>query len=91
MGYQYALHQHKKKLRVEKTSSGKVRRATSHQAGHTGTNKARHPIPAKKDISNQSIAGERQHGEGRKTVQEVSAHHYQTNRKTSYSKRQKQL
>jgi hypothetical protein len=91
MGYQYALHPHKKSCEQKKASSEKVTRATTHQAGHTGTNTARYLIPAKKDISNQSIAGERQHGEGRKTVQEVSAHHYQTKRKTSYRKCQKQL
>jgi hypothetical protein len=45
--------------------------------------------PAKKDTTNQSIAGEKQHGPGKKTVQEVSVHHYQTKRKTSYKKRQK--
>jgi hypothetical protein len=52
MGYQYALHQHKKKLRAEKASSRKVRRATTHQADHIGTNTTRHLIPAKKDIVN---------------------------------------
>jgi hypothetical protein len=91
MGYQYALHQHKKKLQAEKkTSLGKVRRAITHQADHIGTNTVRHRIPAKKDILNQSIAGEKQHGEGNKNVQEVSARHYQTKRKTSYRKHQKQ-
>jgi hypothetical protein len=39
-------------------------------------NTTRHLTPAKKDIVNQSIAGERQHGEEKKTVQEVSAHQY---------------
>jgi hypothetical protein len=91
MGYQYALHQHKKKLRAEKSELRKVRRATAHQADHTGMNTARHLTPAKKGIVNQSIAGERQHGEEKKTVEEVSVHHYQTKRKTSYRKHQKQL
>jgi hypothetical protein len=34
MGYQYALHQHKKKLLAEKTSLGKFGRAIAHQADH---------------------------------------------------------
>jgi hypothetical protein len=52
MGYQYALHQHKKKLRAEKASLGKVSRATVHQVDHIGTNIARHQIPVKKYITN---------------------------------------
>jgi hypothetical protein len=46
--------------------------------------------PAKKDTANQSIAGEKHHVPRKKTVQEVSAHHHQTMRKTSYKKQQKQ-
>jgi hypothetical protein len=59
MGYQYALHQHKKKLRAEKASLGKVRGATVYQADHIGMSTVRHRIPAKKDTTNQSIAGEK--------------------------------
>jgi hypothetical protein len=80
----------KKKLRAEKTSLGKFRKATTHQAGHIGTNTVRHRIPARKDIMNQSIVGEKQHEEGKKNALEVSARHYQTKRKTSYIKHQKQ-
>jgi hypothetical protein len=49
----------KRSCEQKKASSGKVRRATTHQAAHTGMNTARHLIPTKKDIANQSIAGER--------------------------------
>jgi hypothetical protein len=60
MGYQYALHQHKKKLLAEKKASlGKVRRAIAHQADHIGASMERHRIPAKKDTVNQSIVGEK--------------------------------
>jgi hypothetical protein len=59
MVYQYALHQHKNKLRAEKVSLGKVRRAIAHQADHIGTSMVRHQILAKKDTANQSIAGEK--------------------------------
>jgi hypothetical protein len=90
IGYQYALHQHKKKLREEKKARlGEARRTTVHQEDHTGMNTAKHLTPAKKDIANQSIVEEKQHGLGKRAVQEVSAHHYQTKRKTSYKKRQK--
>jgi hypothetical protein len=47
MGYQYALHQHKKKLLVEKASLEKVRRAIAHQADHIGASTVRHRIPAR--------------------------------------------
>jgi hypothetical protein len=89
MGYQYAPTQ-KEAASEKKASSGKARRTTAHQADHTGMNTAKHLIPAKKDIANQSITRERQHREGKRTVKEVSAHHYQTKRKTSYMKCQKQ-
>jgi hypothetical protein len=73
MGYQYVLHQHKKKLQAEKAILGKVRRATTHQADHIGTSTVRHWIPANKDTANQSIAKEKQHEEEKKNTQEVSA------------------
>jgi hypothetical protein len=49
----------KRSREQKKASLEKVRRATTHQAGHIGTNTVRHQIPAKKDITNQSIAGEK--------------------------------
>jgi hypothetical protein len=66
----------KRNCEQKRTSLGKVRRATAHQVDHIGTNIARHHIPAKNDITNQSIVGEKQHEEGKKNAQEVSTHHY---------------
>jgi hypothetical protein len=90
MGYPYALHQHKKKLQEKKASLGKVKRAISHQVDHIRASMVKHRIPAKKDIANQSIAGEKQHEEGKKNTQEVSVRHHQMKRKTSCRKHRKQ-
>jgi hypothetical protein len=59
MGYQYALHQHKRSCERKKASSGKARRITVLQSDHTGMNTVKHLTPAKKDIANQSIAREK--------------------------------
>jgi hypothetical protein len=66
MGYQYALHQHKKKLWAEKSELRKVRRAVVHQADHIGASTVRHRISAKKGTANQSIAEENSTRKGRK-------------------------
>jgi hypothetical protein len=58
MGYQYALHQHKKKLREEKNELRRSQRTIVQQADHIGMNTAKCRIPAKKDIANQNTAGE---------------------------------
>jgi hypothetical protein len=42
MGYQYALHQHRKKLREKKTSSGEAKKITACQVEHIGTNTTTH-------------------------------------------------
>jgi hypothetical protein len=70
----------KRSCEHRKASLGKVRRAIAYQADHIGTSIVRHWIPAKKDTVNQSIAGEKQHYEEKKNMQEVSAHHYQMKR-----------
>jgi hypothetical protein len=89
MGYQYTLHQHKKKIREEKNE---LRRSQeNNSATSTGTNTAKCRIPAKKDIANQNTSGEGQHSPRKRIVQGASSHHYQMKRKTSYKKRQKQL
>jgi hypothetical protein len=90
MGYQYALHQQKKKLREEKSEPRRSHENNRASSNHTEMNTAKHVTPASKDIANQSITEEKHHVPGKRTVREVSAHHHQTKRKTSYKKRQKQ-
>jgi hypothetical protein len=68
MGYQYALHQHKKKLQEEKTSSGEVKKIIVYQVEHTGMNTSKHRIPAERYIESQSIIEEQQHMQGKRTV-----------------------
>jgi hypothetical protein len=46
MGYQYALHQHKKGYERKKTISGEVKGMTAYQVKHTGMNTAKHQNPA---------------------------------------------
>jgi hypothetical protein len=69
MGYQYALHQHKKRLREKKTISGEVKKTIVCQVEHIEMNTAKHQSPAEKDTKTQSIVGEQQHGQGKKTMQ----------------------
>jgi hypothetical protein len=88
MGYQYALHQHKKKLQEEKASSEEARRTTGCQVKLIGMNTAKHLTPAKKDIVNQSIAEEKHHGEGSRATQGALAHNQLMKKKTSYKKHQ---
>jgi hypothetical protein len=80
----------KRSCKQKKASLGKVRRAIAHQADHIGMSTMGYRIPANKDTANQSIAREKQHKEGKKNTQEVSARHYQMKRKTSYRKHRKQ-
>jgi hypothetical protein len=90
MGYQYALHQHKKKLLAEKSELRKSQESYSASSrsywseyGETSdSSKERHREPKH---SRRKTARE-----GKKNVQEVSAHHCQMKRKTSYRKHQKQ-
>jgi hypothetical protein len=80
----------KRSCEQKKDRLGKVRRVIVLQADHIGTSMVSHQIPAKKDTVKQSIAGEKQHKEGKKNTQEVSARHCQKKRKTSYKKHRKQ-
>jgi hypothetical protein len=59
MGYQYALHQHKKKLLAEQSELRKSQESYSALSRSIGASMERHRIPAKKDAVNQSIAGEK--------------------------------
>jgi hypothetical protein len=59
MGYQYALHQHKRRCKQKKVSFRKVRGAATHQADHIGASTVRHRIPAKKGTANQSTTEEK--------------------------------
>jgi hypothetical protein len=69
MGYQYALHQHKKKLREEKkTSSGEVKKTIVCQVEHIGMNTAKHQSPAEKGTKTQNTAVGQQHGQGKKAT-----------------------
>jgi hypothetical protein len=54
MGYQYALHQHKKKLREEKDEFRRSQETIVYQVEHTGTNTTKHQNPAERDIESQS-------------------------------------
>jgi hypothetical protein len=57
MGYQYALHQHKKRLREERDNVGEVKKITVCQVENTGISTAKHQNLAEKDTRIQSIIG----------------------------------
>jgi hypothetical protein len=57
MGYQYALHQHRKKLRKEKDEFRRSQKTTTCQVEHIGTNTMTHQSPAEKGIETRSTAG----------------------------------
>jgi hypothetical protein len=78
MGYQYALHQHKKKLRQEKSE---LRKSQENNSASSRSYWDEHS----------EMSGEGQHSPGKRTVQGALAHRYQRKRKTSYKKCQKQL
>jgi hypothetical protein len=50
MGYQYALHQHKKKLWEERMSSGEVKKTIVYKAEHTRMNTTKHRTLAGRDM-----------------------------------------
>jgi hypothetical protein len=69
MGYQYALHQHKKKLREEKTSSGEAKKTIVYQVENTGMSTAKHQNPTEIDIEIQNTIGEQRREQEKKTMQ----------------------
>jgi hypothetical protein len=71
MGYQYALHQHKKKLHGKKTSSEEVKKIIVYQVEHTRMNTTKHQTLAGRDIESQSTIGGQQHEQGKRTAQEA--------------------
>jgi dynactin complex subunit len=71
MGYQYALHQHKKKLREEKYNIRRSQENNSVSSGAYWMNTAKHQTPAERYIESQSIIGGQQRGQGKRTAQEA--------------------
>jgi hypothetical protein len=63
----------KRSCERKKASSGEARRTIVHQADHTGMNTVKRLIPAKRDTTNQNIAGGKQHGPGKRTARSISA------------------
>jgi hypothetical protein len=98
MGYQYALHQQKKKLRAEKSELRKSQESSnassrpywSEYSETSDSSKERHSEPKHNRRKIVQAREEKQHKQGKKNTQEVSARHYQMKRKTSYRKHQKQ-
>jgi hypothetical protein len=48
---------------------GEAKKTTVCEAENTGMNIAKHQNPAEKETKIQSITGEKQHGQGKKTMQ----------------------
>jgi hypothetical protein len=68
MGYQYALHQHKKKLREEKMSSEETKKTIMCQVENAGMSTAKHQNPAEIDIETENTTGEQRREQGKKTI-----------------------
>jgi hypothetical protein len=71
MGYQYALHQHKKKLREEKDKIRRSQENNSVSSGAYWDESAKRSTPAERDIENQNTIGGQQHEQGKRTTQEA--------------------
>jgi hypothetical protein len=61
IGYQYALHQHRKKLREERDMFMRTEITTAHQVEDIGMSIAMHQSPAWKDTETRSTTGGQQH------------------------------
>jgi hypothetical protein len=68
MGYQYALHQHKKKLLQDKSELRRSQSPIAHRADYSGKNTVKHQNQAKKGTVSQSIIEEGQDGQGKKAA-----------------------
>jgi hypothetical protein len=68
IGYQYALHQHRKKLREEKDVLRRSHENYSMSSGAYWMNTATHQSPAEKGIETRSTAGGQQHGQEKKAA-----------------------
>jgi hypothetical protein len=89
MGYQYALHQHKKKLRAEKSKLRKSQESNS-ASSRSYWNEYSETSDSSKERHREPKHSRRKTTRGREeNAQEASACHYQTKRKTSYRKHQK--
>jgi hypothetical protein len=71
MGYQYALDQHKKKLREEKDEITRSQENNSVSSGAYWDEYSEASILAERDIESQSTIGGQQHEQGKRTVQEA--------------------